>query len=47
MLGALETELAGPEAWASPAAIADSTKRHDAAKGDVEDLYRKLEKLTG
>src|SRR4051812_43059408 len=42
-LASLEDELADPSAWASPTASARSTKRHAAAKGEVERLYAELE----
>jgi ATP-binding cassette subfamily F protein 3 len=42
-LAALEDELADPSAWASPTASARSSKRHAAAKGEVERLYAELE----
>jgi ATP-binding cassette subfamily F protein 3 len=42
-LAALEDELAEPSAWASPTASARSSKRHAAAKGEVERLYAELE----
>jgi ATP-binding cassette subfamily F protein 3 len=42
-LAALEDELADPSAWASPTASSRSTKRHAAAKSEVERLYAELE----
>jgi ATP-binding cassette subfamily F protein 3 len=42
-LSALEDELADPSAWASPTASERSTKRHAAAKREVEQLYAELE----
>jgi ATP-binding cassette subfamily F protein 3 len=42
-LASLEDELADPSAWASPTASARSSKRHAAAKGEVERLYAELE----
>jgi ATP-binding cassette subfamily F protein 3 len=42
-LAGLEDELADPSAWASPTASERSTKRHAAAKREVERLYAELE----
>ncbi len=42
-LAKLEDELADPSAWASPSASERSTKKHAAAKGEVERLYAELE----
>jgi ATP-binding cassette subfamily F protein 3 len=42
-LASLEDELADPSAWASPTASERSTKRHAAAKREVERLYAELE----
>jgi ATP-binding cassette subfamily F protein 3 len=42
-LAALEDELADPSAWASPTASERSSKRHTAAKREVERLYAELE----
>jgi ATP-binding cassette subfamily F protein 3 len=42
-LAALEDELGDPSAWASPTASERSTKRHTAAKREVERLYSELE----
>ena len=42
-LRALEDELADPAAWATPAASARSTERHEQAKSALEDLYRRWE----
>jgi ATP-binding cassette subfamily F protein 3 len=42
-LVALEEELAGPEAWATPYETSKSTARHTAAKRAVEDAYAALE----
>ncbi|MEA2192115.1 MAG: ATP-binding cassette, subfamily er 3 [Solirubrobacteraceae bacterium] len=42
-LAALETELALPEAWATPAATAQSTQRHAAAKRAVEEAFARWE----
>ncbi|WP_320670763.1 ribosomal protection-like ABC-F family protein [Patulibacter defluvii] len=46
-LAALEEELAGPDAWATPEATERNTKRHEQAKAEVAALYEKLEQLTG
>jgi ATP-binding cassette subfamily F protein 3 len=42
-LATLEDELADPSAWASPSASERSSKKHAAAKGEVERLYSELE----
>ena len=42
-LASLEDELADPSAWASPTASERSSKRHAAAKREVERLYEELE----
>jgi len=42
-LAAVEEELAGPEAWATPYETAKSTARHTAAKRAVEQAYAELE----
>ena len=44
-LAALEDELVGPEAWATPYESAKSTARHTAAKRSVDDAYAALEAL--
>ena len=41
-LRTLEDELAEPSAWSSPTSTARSTKRHEAAKRKVEELYEQL-----
>ncbi|MEA2386307.1 MAG: ATP-binding cassette, subfamily er 3 [Thermoleophilaceae bacterium] len=38
----LEEELADPSAWSSPTSTARSTKRHEAAKRKIEELYERL-----
>jgi len=42
-LAALEGELADPSAWNDPRTSAKSTRRHEAAKRRVEELYAELE----
>jgi ATP-binding cassette subfamily F protein 3 len=42
-LKALEEELADPSAWSSPDRTAKSTRRHDAAKRRLKDLYEQWE----
>src|SRR3954451_19422282 len=42
-LKALEEELADPGAWSSPERTAKSTRRHDAAKRRLKDLYEQWE----
>ncbi len=42
-LGELEDELADPSAWSSPTSSERNSKRHDAAKKAVQDLYDRLE----
>jgi ATP-binding cassette subfamily F protein 3 len=42
-LKALEEELADPGAWSSPDRSAKSTRRHDAAKRRLKDLYEQWE----
>ena len=42
-LKALEEELADPAAWSSPDRTAKSTRRHDAAKRRLKDLYEQWE----
>ena len=42
-LAALETELALPDAWATPEASKDSTARHAAAKREVEEAFARWE----
>ena len=42
-LKALEEELADPAAWSSPDRSAKSTRRHDAAKRELKDLYARWE----
>jgi ATP-binding cassette subfamily F protein 3 len=46
-LRAVEDELADPAAWATPAATARSTDRHEAAKRAVEELYGRWEAIAG
>jgi ATP-binding cassette, subfamily F, member 3 len=46
-LRAIEDELADPAAWANPQRTARSTKRHDAAKRAVEELYSRWETVAG
>jgi ATP-binding cassette subfamily F protein 3 len=46
-LKALEEELADPARWADADAVARSTRRHDAAKAEVERLYAQLESVAG
>src|SRR5215212_6155966 len=41
-LRALEDELGDPSSWSSPTSTARSTKRHEAAKRKVEQLYEQL-----
>src|SRR5690606_6457673 len=45
-LATLEEELAGPDAWATPEVTATNTRRHEAAKTQVTELYDRLEQLT-
>ena len=42
-LAALETELAQPDAWATPERSKDSTARHAAAKREVEEAFARWE----
>jgi hypothetical protein len=42
-LASLEDELGDPSAWASPTASERSSKKHAAAKREVERLYAELE----
>ncbi|MGZ4254665.1 MAG: ABC-F family ATP-binding cassette domain-containing protein [Solirubrobacteraceae bacterium] len=44
-LAALEDELADPAAWSTPAKSAKSTKRHQAAKRAVDELYSRWEQV--
>jgi ATP-binding cassette, subfamily F, member 3 len=44
-LTTLEDELADPASWADPARAAESTARHDAARGRVDDLYAEWERI--
>jgi ATP-binding cassette, subfamily F, member 3 len=44
-LAAIEDELADPAAWSTPAKTAKSTKRHEAAKQVVDDLYSRWEQV--
>jgi ATP-binding cassette, subfamily F, member 3 len=46
-LQAVESELADPAAWSTPEKTAGSTKKHDAAKRAVEELYERYEKVAG
>ncbi|MFN8130453.1 MAG: ABC-F family ATP-binding cassette domain-containing protein [Solirubrobacteraceae bacterium] len=46
-LAALEDELAGPDAWATPERTAESSARHADAQRAVEELYARYERLTG
>jgi ATP-binding cassette subfamily F protein 3 len=46
-LTALEEELADPGAWADPERSAESSERHARAKRDVEELYARLEGVSG
>ncbi len=46
-LGALEEELADPGAWDTPEKSARSTKRHEAAKRAVDELYARYEQVAG
>ncbi len=46
-LAALEDELAGPDAWATPERTAESSARHAEAKRAVEELYARYERLAG
>src|SRR4051794_40187492 len=46
-LKALEEELADPAAWSSPDRSAKSTKRHDAARRELKDLYARWEAAAG
>jgi ATP-binding cassette subfamily F protein 3 len=46
-LAAIEDELAGPEAWSTPARSAASTERHRLARQAVDDLYAELERVAG
>jgi ATP-binding cassette subfamily F protein 3 len=44
-LAAIEDELADPAAWSTPAKSAKSTKRHEAAKQAVDELYSRWEQV--
>ena len=44
-LAAIEDELADPAAWSTPAKSAKSTKRHEAAKHAVDELYSRWEQV--
>jgi ATP-binding cassette subfamily F protein 3 len=46
-LRAIEDELADPAAWATPAATARSTARHEAARHSVAELYQRWEAVAG
>jgi ATP-binding cassette subfamily F protein 3 len=46
-LAAVEDELADPAAWATPAATARSTERHEEAKRLVAELYERYETVAG
>jgi ATP-binding cassette subfamily F protein 3 len=46
-LRALEDELADPAVWADPKRSARSTKRHQAAKRAVDQLYEQWERVAG
>jgi len=46
-LRTVEDELSDPAAWATPAATARSTERHEAAKQLVSELYERYETVAG
>jgi ATP-binding cassette subfamily F protein 3 len=46
-LATVEDELADPSAWATPAATARSTARHEEAKQRVAELYERYETVAG
>jgi ATP-binding cassette subfamily F protein 3 len=46
-LSALEEELADPAAWNDPRSAAKSTKRHEAAKRELQQLYAQWESVAG
>jgi ATP-binding cassette, subfamily F, member 3 len=46
-LAALEEELADPTAWNDPRSAAKSTKRHEQAKRQLQDLYAEWEAVAG
>jgi ATP-binding cassette subfamily F protein 3 len=46
-LRAIEDELADSAAWATPAATARSSARHEAAKVKVAELYERWEAVAG
>jgi ATP-binding cassette subfamily F protein 3 len=46
-LRAIEDELADPSAWAGAEASARSTARHEQARRAVEELYERLEQVSG
>ena len=46
-LAAIEDELADPAAWATPAATARSSSRHEEAKQAVAELYERWEAVAG
>ena len=46
-LRAVEHELADPGAWSGAEASARSTARHEEARRTVEELYERLEQVTG
>ena len=44
-LATIEDELADPAAWSTPDKSAKSTKRHEAAKRAVDELYSRWEQV--
>ncbi len=45
--GALEKELADPETWKDPDAAAETTRRYNALKAEIEKLYEQYDVLEG
>ena len=41
----MEKELADPEIWKDPDAAADTTRRYNALKEEIDRLYAEYEKL--
>jgi uncharacterized coiled-coil DUF342 family protein len=46
-LRTVEEELSDPAAWSGAEASARSTARHEQARRAVEELYERLERVTG
>ena len=43
--GRMEKELADPETWKDPDAAAESTRRYNALKAEIEKLYEQYDVL--